>query len=124
MPAPALTWSVSKGRLSSVNGYDAIQVKFKSDKKYAYCECRATKVGEPYGMGRGTLIASFSSTPAEVERTFEIYDDFLLNGDGEYRISLFARDDEGGTNDNHPFMVNSGAQRFMTSDGKEFLCMR
>lgn len=95
MAAPALTFSISSNKISSVAGYDSISVEFTSDISYQSFECRATKVGDPWGVGRGTLIASFSQTPGNTKRQFDIYDDYLLNGDGEYRISLLAQGSNG-----------------------------
>lgn len=95
MAAPNLTFSVSGNKISSVAGYDSISVRFSSDISYKVFECRATKVGDPWGVGRGALVASFSQTPANTERQFDIYDDYLLHGDGEYRISLLAQGDNG-----------------------------
>ena len=66
-----------------------------ADGPYKSFECRATKSGESWGVGIGTLIASFSQTPANTSRSFDIYDDYLVRDDGEYRISLFAQDMNG-----------------------------
>lgn len=123
MPAPGLTFSFTRGRLSSVSGFDCISVTFRSDIAYQAFECRATKQGEPYGVGMGALVASFSATPAGVARTFEVYDDYLVNGDGAYRISLFAQGDDGSWNDNC-VLVPSGAACAFASDGKLLLCGR
>lgn len=95
MAAPRLTFSVSGHKISSVIGHDSIQVEFSSDISYVAFECRATKVGEEWGVGKGSLIASFSQTPANTSRSFDIYDEYLLNGDGEYRISLLAQSETG-----------------------------
>lgn len=95
MAAPNLTFSVSGNKISAVSGYDSITVTFYSDNSYTNFECRATKVGELWGVGRGALIASFSQTPANTTRAFDIYDDYLLNGDGQYRISLLAKGETG-----------------------------
>jgi hypothetical protein len=70
-------------------------VTFTANGPYKSFECRATKSGESWGVGIGTLIASFSQTPANTSRSFDIYDDYLVNGDGEYRISLFAQGTDG-----------------------------
>ena len=86
MAAPGLTFTITGNKISAVSGFDSITVKFSSDIAYTAFECRATKTGEDWGRGKGALIASFSQTPAGTERTFEVYDDFLLSGDGEYRI--------------------------------------
>lgn len=101
-----------------------IVVTFTSDIAYTSFECRATKVGEDWGVGKGSLVASFSSTPANTSRTFEVYDDYLLNGDGEYRISLFAQGADGSWNDNHGFIPSGETETMLTADGEEFLCMR
>jgi hypothetical protein len=121
---PELTFQVSGNKISDETGYNSLSVTFSSDIAYSEFECRATKVGAEYGVGKGSLVASFSYTPANTQRTFEIYDTNLVNGDGEYRISLFAKSVETGTwNDNHAFLVG-GEQTLMTADGKTFLCVR
>lgn len=123
MAAPQLTYTFSGTKISNKNGFDHITVTFTSDIQYSSFECRATKVGSNYGVGIGSLVASFSTTPANTERTFEIYDDDLVNGDGEYRISLFAKGTDGSWNDNY-YYIPSGSSRYITSDGKPYLCMR
>jgi hypothetical protein len=123
MPAPQLTFSITGNKVSAVTGYDHIDVTFSSDIAYTQFECRATKSGENYGRGVGRLVASFSTTPAETSRTFEVYDDDLVNGEGEYRISLYAQSEDGGWNDNHAF-IPSGSDGLVTADNKNFLCMR
>lgn len=123
MAAPNLTFSVSGAKISGREPYDRIIVAFSSDIPYTAFECRATKVGDPYGIGRGTLIASFSQTPAATRRQLEIYDDFLVHGDGEYRVSLFAQGEDGSWNDNYGF-IPSGAGGMLTADGETLLCMR
>ena len=70
------------------------------------------------------MIASFSKTPAGTQRTFEVYDDFLLSGDGEYRISLFAQGADGSWNDNYGFIPLGESQALKTADGEDFLCMK
>ena len=123
MPAPELTFSITGNKVSSVSGYDHIVVTFTSDIAYKQFECRATKSGENYGRGVGRLVASFSMTPAQTTRTFEVYDTDLVHGEGEYRISLYAESEDGGWNDNWAFIpaLSSGMK---TADGKKFLCMR
>lgn len=95
MAVPTLTFSTTGSRISSVQGYDHVIVTFTADGAYKAFECRATKSGSSWGVGIGTLIASFSQTPANTSRSFDIYDDYLVNGDGEYRISLFAQGMDG-----------------------------
>jgi hypothetical protein len=123
MPAPGLTFTASGHRVSSVDGYDRISVTFSADIAYTQFECRATKAGENYGRGVGKLIASFSTTPAGVSRTFEVYDTDLVNGEGEYRIGLYAQSSDGGWNDNWLFIPAQSAG-LITYDGKTFLSMR
>lgn len=95
MAVPTLTFSTTGSKISSVEGHDHITVTFTANGAYKSFECRATKSGESWGVGIGTLIASFSQTPANTSRSFDIYDDYLVNGDGEYRISLFAQGMDG-----------------------------
>lgn len=124
MAAPQLTFTITGNKISAVAGYDSITVAFTSDIPYQAFECRATKAGEDWGRGKGTLIASFSQTPAGTKRTFEVYDDFLLSGDGEYRISLFAQGADGSWNDNWGFVPSGETATMLTADGEEFLCMK
>ena len=99
MAAPELTFSITGNKISAVSGFDSITVTFSSDIAYTAFECRATKSGEDWGRGKGALIASFSQTPAGTQRTFEVYDDFLLSGDGNtaFRCSRKARTAAGTT---------------------------
>ena len=124
MAAPGLTFSVSGNKVSDEPGFDYIIVNFQSDIPYKAFECRATKVGDDYGVGKGSLVASFSTTPANTQRTFEVYDDYLAHGDGEYRISLFAQGTDGSWNDNQGFIPFGETETMLTADGEEFLCMR
>ena len=61
MAAPKLTFSISGEKVSAVSGFDYIIVAFQSNIPYQAFECRATKAGEEYGVGKGALIASFST---------------------------------------------------------------
>lgn len=123
MGAPNLSFTASGAKISAVVGYDHITVSFQADAPSLAFECRATKVGEDYGVGKGALVASFSATPANTQRTFEIYDDYLLRGDGEYRISLFSQGEDGSWNDNYPY-IPVGNSAYITSNGLPYLCMR
>lgn len=116
MAAPGLTFSVTGYVISNKAGYNFISVTFKADKQYIAFECRATKVGESYGLGKGTLVASFSSTPANTSRTFEVYDSYLVDGDGNYRISLFVQGEDGRWNFEDELIENAAAAWFYSSD--------
>ena len=124
MAAPELTFSISGTKVSDEPGFDYIIVNFQSDIPYQAFECRATKVGDDYGVGKGSLVASFSATPANTQRTFEVYDNYLVHGDGEYRISLFAQGMDGSWNDNHGFIPSGQTETMLMADGLEFLVMR
>lgn len=123
MGAPNLTFSVTGEKVSGVSGYDHIVVSFQADGSYVAFECRATRAGQDWGLGKGTLVASFSATPANTPRTFEVYDDFLTQGDGDYRISLYVQGEDGSWNDNHRYLP-SGAAAYVTAEGLDYLCMR
>lgn len=123
MAAPNVTFTASGATISAVSGFDFITVSFSADGAYAAFECRATPSGEEWGRGKGTLIASFSATPANVQRTFEIYDDYLTAGDGTYRISLYVQGTDGSWNDNGVF-VPLGSTGLVTVDGNTFLSMK
>lgn len=124
MAAPNLEFTVSGYMLSDESGFDHISVTFSADAQYQSFECRATKVGDEWGLGKGVLVASFSQTPANTQRTFEVYDDFLVNGDGDYRISLFAQGMDGSWNDNQGFIPSGETETMLTADGLEYLVMR
>lgn len=123
MAAPGLTFSVSGYKISDDPGFDHIVVNFQSDIPYKAFECRATKVGDDYGVGKGALVASFSTTPAKTPRQFEVYDDYLVHGDGDYRISLFAQGEDGSWNDNY-YYIPQNSSMYVCADGKPYLCMR
>lgn len=123
MAAPNLSFTATGNTVSAVSGFDSISVTFSADAAYAAFQCRATKTGADWGVGKGTLVASFSATPANTERTFEVYDEYLTAGDGEYRISLFVQGEDGSWNDNGGFIpASSGGLR--TSDNRLFFSMR
>ena len=124
MGAPNITYSVFKNKISAVSGFDSLTVTFSADGAYTSFECRATKSGEAWGVGVGELIASFSQTPANTERTFEVYDDFLLHGDGEYRIGLYVQDADGVWNDTVGFIPSGTDTAMITADGLTFLCRK
>lgn len=124
MSAPNLEFTVSGNKLSDEAGFDHISVTFSADAQYQSFECRATKVGDEWGVGKGVLVASFSATPANTERTFEVYDDFLVHGDGDYRISLFVQGMDGSWNDNWGFIPNGETETMLTVEGLEYLVMR
>lgn len=123
MAAPQITFTASGSNISGVPGFDCITVTFSADIAYTAFECRATKIDEEYSVGKGKLVASFSATPANVVRSFDVYDDYLVHGDGEYRISLYAKGADGSWNDNYNF-IPAGSTGLLTSDGKKFLVMR
>ena len=123
MGAPNVTFTADKQRLSAVSGFDVIRVTFAADAAYTKFECRATRHGEAWGVGVGELVASFSATPANTTRTFEIYDDYLLHGDGEYRIGLYVQAEDGSWNDTIPFIPDE-ASGLITADGFTFLCRK
>lgn len=124
MAAPNVFFTTTNNRISNQNGFNSISVTFSTDSYCPKFECRATKINAEYGVGIGELIAAFSFTPANVERTFEIYDTHLVEGEGDYRISLFAQGSDGSWNDNHGFIPSGENVALITADGEEFLCMR
>lgn len=121
MGAPNITFAVSKNKISNAAGFDSLSVTFSADGAYTAFECRATRSGASWGVGTGALIASFSATPAGVQRTFEVYDDYLLQGDGEYRIGLYVQAADGSWNDTLGFIPYGADKAMICADGKEFL---
>ena len=117
MGAPNLSFTFTRGKISDEPGFDCIAVTFSADAPYQAFECRATKAGESWGRGVGTLCASFSATPANVQRTFEVYDDFLVRGDGQYRISLFAQGRTGAVTTTRGLSPTGSPRRCWTRTG-------
>ena len=117
MAAPQISFTRDFDKVSKKQH---ITVHFSSDIAYEQFEARATKDGSEYGVGIGALIASFSYTPQETERTFEIYDASLLEGDGLYRLSLFAKSEDGTWNDGQAFFTVNNEPVY-TLDGYQFL---
>lgn len=124
MAAPNLNFTYERSLISSVAGYNYTGVTFSANIEYQAFECRATKINEDFGVGKGELVASFSYTPANVDRVFEIYNSHLNAGDGQYRISLFAQDMDGSWNDNHGFIPFGETETMLTAEEEEFLCVR
>lgn len=120
MAAPQISYSKDYDKVSAARH---VTVRFSADAAYESFECRATKTGEPYGVGIGELIASFSYTPAGTERTFEIYNTDLLEGDGLYRLSLFAKGEDGSWNDDIAFYTSEN-EPVLTGDGKNYLVQK
>ena len=120
MSAPNLTFSMDKTAIG-VSQYAT--VAFSSDIPYTQFEARATPDSAAWGLGVGTLVGAFSTTPANTQRSFEIYDTEIISGDGVYRISLFAQGEDGSWNDNGQFIDYNG-NNLKTSDGNNFLAMR
>lgn len=119
MAAPNLTFSFDK---SAIGASQYVSVSFASDIPYAQFEARATLDGAKWGRGVGALVGAFSATPANTQRTFEVYDTEIVTGDGTYRISLFAQGADGAWNDNGQFITYDG-KLLKTSDGNNFLSM-
>ncbi|MCL2519150.1 MAG: hypothetical protein FWF15_11355 [Oscillospiraceae bacterium] len=120
MAAPEIIFSCSSSRIGLT---EAITVTYSADMNMLQSEVRATKEGEPWGLGIGQLVHYASATPEHTERTFEIYDTHLVHGDGEYRISLYGQSADGSWNDNEAFFTSDG-EAFMTEDGENFLVGR
>lgn len=120
MAAPQISFRKDFNKVSAGR---YVTVVFSADAAYIQFEARATRANAEYGVGIGTLVASFSYTPAETERTFEIYNTNLLEGDGLYRLSLFARGEDGSWNDDVAFYT-SEQEPVMTSDGKSYLVQK
>ena len=124
MGAPNVTYSITKNKISAVSGFDSLTVTFSADGEYTAFECRAVKAGEDWGIGKGALIASFSQTPANTERTFDVYDDFLLSGDGEYTVFLYVKAPDGSWNDTIGFIPSGADSALVAADGLSFLCRK
>ena len=121
MAAPEITFNYSNNRIGLVQ---AVTVTYSADIDMSQSEVRATKDGDNWGLGIGQLVHYASFTPSGTQRTFDIYDTHLVQGDGTYRISLYGQSAaDGSWNDNEGFFT-SDDEEFFTSDDEEFLVMR
>lgn len=124
MAAPQLTFSITGNKISAVSGSTRSPFPSRRTSPTRPSSAARRSPARIGAAGKGALIASFSQTPAGTQRTFEVYDDFLLSGDGEYRISLFAQGADGSWNDNYGFIPLGESQALKTADGEDFLCMK
>ncbi len=120
MAAPQISFSQDFAKVSQ---NQHITVTFWADLPYTEFQARATKTGAAYGVGLGSLLAAFGATPAATSRTFEVYNTDLVNGDGEYRLSLFARGEDGAWNDDLGFIV-VGGNPLATANNQDFLVQK
>lgn len=86
--------------VSIVSAHQSCTVNAQVNENFIEFEARATKDGEAYGRGIGTLVASMSiALPnyylANTNYPFVITDQKLTNGDGVYRISMYAKNVDG-----------------------------
>ena len=126
MAAPGLTFTITGNKISAVSGFDSITVKFSSDIVVLGgngSQKTANMLSEE-GLNVVSLPKTIDNDLPGTERTFEVYDDFLLSGDGEYRISLYAQGADGSWNDSYGFVPSGTTKTMLTADGKEFLCMK
>lgn len=75
-------------------------VDFQVSENFLQFEARSTKVGDPYGRGVGNLILEMSIAAPNYyiggkSYSFVIQDSDLISGDGEYRISMYAKNTDG-----------------------------
>lgn len=109
-----------RGGNSPVIGDNGVHTQPGDNAKYAGVLATILSWGD---VDKGALVASFSTTPANTPRQFEVYDDYLVNGDGDYRISLFAQGEDGSWNDNY-YYIPQDSSMYVCADGKPYLCMR
>jgi len=89
---PTLTViSASVNKVSSVTGKDTCQVVFSCDIALQEFQVRATRSGNPRGVGVGDLLYSQTNIPAGGSITVTIDGSDITQGDGEYVISLWGK---------------------------------
>lgn len=143
MAIPKISYTITKNKLSAVDGYNSAAVTFYADAPYQAFRALLTKAGEDYGLDKGTLIASgqpgyfvpagadglitsdgarfgFQQVDAGVERGFDLDASLLSSGDGEYRVSIYVQDMDGFWGDLFTF-VPSGTTGLLTANGGKFI---
>ena len=86
--------------VSIISAHQTCTVNMQVNENFIEFEARATKNGQPYGRGIGTLVASMSiALPnyylANTNYPFVVTDQNLASGDGVYRISMYAKNVDG-----------------------------
>lgn len=81
----------SRSRLSTRAGANLCDVVFKSDLDLQKFEARATRAGQPRGLGVGDLVYEISNVQKGDSILFSVSGALLTQGDGEYVISLFGK---------------------------------
>lgn len=97
MAIPEISFSKD---VSIVSTKQVCNVDFSVNENFLQFEARATKNGESYGRGVGTLITSMSIVspnyfPAGKSFSYVIADTDLVFGEGLYRISMYAQNTDG-----------------------------
>lgn len=96
MKTPALTVvSASVNKVSQITGHDTCTVVFSCDIDLQAFQVRATRFGDPRGVGVGDLLYSADSIAAGQSITVTIDGDDITQGDGEYVISLWGKAADG-----------------------------
>lgn len=89
---PILTLkSYTRNRISGKEGFAVSQVVFTCDIDLQAFEARATKEGNPYGVGQGDLLHSAQDVKNGEDIFFSISSSMLTQGDGNYRVSLYGK---------------------------------
>ena len=97
MGIPAISFAKDVDVVSTVQ---SCVVDFQVNENFVQFEARSTKVGEPYGRGVGNLIMNMNIAlpnyyPANKPYSYVITDNDLISGDGQYRISMYAKNTDG-----------------------------
>ena len=77
--------------MSHIAPHNLLTCKFTTTSTIDKWECRATKVGQPYGVGIGLLVGSGNVVTGGVEIVFTVPSTALSLGDGEYRLSHYVQ---------------------------------
>jgi len=96
MKTPALTVvSASVNKVSQITGMDTCTIVFSCDIDLQAFQVRATRSGDPRGVGVGDLLYSTGSVTAGGSITVTIDGDDITQGDGDYVISLWGKAADG-----------------------------
>ena len=118
---PYITYTATGNKASNNK---CVSITFKADIDTYHIQIRSTPLGADWGVGKGTLLLSLDTyTPANTERTLDVYASDVSNIDGDYRISLFASVDGVYWNDDTGFLTQD-LEPVITSDGKNYLVQK
>ncbi len=120
------TLTIDRSRIST---HFKATVTVTGETPFYAVEARATRVGEPWGKGKGYCLLRDDAVTSNGEVTLNGVTSFTfdienteLNADGEYKISVYIKNGDGVWNDT-VFLYTSSNEKVKDSIGK-YVCVK